>query len=641
MKYVVDGVHVTCSEDESIVSGSVNVYTTEFTFDDSWDEYIKIAVFKRGGEKRSQVLEDGKCTIPWEVLESDLIGDLRVGVRGVTESKNRPTLWATPKVVYPGATHSDKSKEPTPNIQQQLIRMLKVDVEEIEGGHRVTFNDTEGEKTFDVMDGEDGDTPQKGVDYYTEADKAEMVEAVLDELPDEGDLQNEINLLKSEALRPCGFLYEVTEGLTDADTFPYNTIYTLNNGSRVENLPATPRTGTLITFGSTNTNNGATQLFIHYTNVMWFRRKTNGTYGEWIRFVDDNRVLSHINSNNNTVLAMKYGALLTSEQEAPLNDADTFPTSTIYTIAVSANTIDHLPSNAGTLMTYNHSQSTNAGKCQLFVTQYGYVYSRIYFNSAWTAWKMLATESNVNSVKTECKAYTDALKSGYVDEYVSLSMFEKFGIIGDSYSSGAIYVLNEDGTQKSAGTYYNLSWGQIMARKLGTTCTNFSKGGLSTRTWLTDDKGLSLLLSTEPQNIYYLMLGINDKTKHGVEYIGTISDIKADYAQNADTFYGNYGKIIGNIMTYAPNAKIIMSTMTGTTGTNKQFNDAIEAIAAHFDIPCVKQYENDFFNSNFYKNNIVVSHPTAPVYSGMANALQKMFEDAIRDNVTYFNDYIG
>jgi hypothetical protein len=32
-------------------------------------------------------------------------------------------------------------------------------------------------------DGKDGYTPQKGVDYYTDADKAEMVSAVLAALP--------------------------------------------------------------------------------------------------------------------------------------------------------------------------------------------------------------------------------------------------------------------------------------------------------------------------------------------------------------------------------------------------------------------------------------------------------------------------
>ncbi len=441
-------------------------------------------------------------------------------------------------------------------------------------------------------------------------------------------------------LHPAGFLFEETEGLTDADTFPDNTIYTITQTANVVNLP--DHTGTLITFGSTNSNSGATQIFMSYTGIMYVRWKQSRAYKAWTRLSDDNRIQTFINSNNNSTVAMKTGVLITTVQEAPLDDANTYPANTIYSFAGGSTIlVKNLPSQNGTLMTFNYKNNVTVCTCQLFVTNHGAMYNRINWSNTWTAWKMLATEGNVNNAISTCKAYADEMKKNHVDEYVSLSMFEKFGVIGESYSSGAIYVLNEDGSQKSAGSYYNLSWGQMMARKLGTTCTNFSKGGLSTRTWLTDDKGLPLLLSTEPQNIYYLMLGINDKTKHGAEYIGTMSDIQEDYTQNADTFYGNYGKIISHIKAHAPNAKIIMSTMTGKTGTNKQFNDAIEAIAAHFGIPCVKQYENDFFNSDFYRNNIVVDHPTAPVYAGMANALQKMFETAVRDNVAYFNDYIG
>lgn len=58
-------------------------------------------------------------------------------------------------------------------------------------GDTATFTVTNGVQGGDGKpgeDGEDGYTPQKGVDYYTEADKAEMVEAVLNALPN-GDVE--------------------------------------------------------------------------------------------------------------------------------------------------------------------------------------------------------------------------------------------------------------------------------------------------------------------------------------------------------------------------------------------------------------------------------------------------------------------
>ena len=70
-----------------------------------------------------------------------------------------------------------------------------VSVSAITGGHRITITDANGTKTVDVMDGEDGapgtngkdgtdgKTPVKGTDYYTDADKTEMVNDVLAALP--------------------------------------------------------------------------------------------------------------------------------------------------------------------------------------------------------------------------------------------------------------------------------------------------------------------------------------------------------------------------------------------------------------------------------------------------------------------------
>jgi hypothetical protein len=52
-----------------------------------------------------------------------------------------------------------------------------VDVEEIEGGHRVTITDIDGTKTFDVLDGVDGEPYT-----LTEADKTDIANAVLDSL---------------------------------------------------------------------------------------------------------------------------------------------------------------------------------------------------------------------------------------------------------------------------------------------------------------------------------------------------------------------------------------------------------------------------------------------------------------------------
>jgi len=61
----------------------------------------------------------------------------------------------------------------TPLSPQTIKEKLKKDgfypvisVSTISNGYRITITDTNGTKTVDVMDGKDGYTPKKGVDYF-------------------------------------------------------------------------------------------------------------------------------------------------------------------------------------------------------------------------------------------------------------------------------------------------------------------------------------------------------------------------------------------------------------------------------------------------------------------------------------------
>lgn len=75
------------------------------------------------------------------------------------------------------------------------------------------------------------------------------------------------------------------------------------------------------------------------------------------------------------------------------------------------------------------------------------------------------------------------------------------------------YMLQGSSVQRGyrINDYYNLSWGQIIARKYGSECLNLSKGGLTTRTCLTDLKGLPEMLTSDTQQLYMCALGHNDE----------------------------------------------------------------------------------------------------------------------------------
>lgn len=210
-----------------------------------------------------------------------------------------------------------------------------------------------------------------------------------------------------------------------------------------------------------------------------------------------------------------------------------------------------------------------------------------------------------------------------------ISMFSSIGIIGDSYASGE---LAFDGNYVD---HYEISWGQILGRKNGINVTNFSKGGLTTQTWLTNEHGLTLLNSSPKCDLYILALGINDYSRGKEAYLGTTSDISTQ----SDTFYGNYSKIINAIKSKAPDSKIVISTIAYKSDLTDKYNDAIRKLATHFGIPVIDQQSEPFFSSNYYLNHMQGGHPTGPVYSGMAKAMQNLIEQSMSDNLSYFETF--
>lgn len=214
--------------------------------------------------------------------------------------------------------------------------------------------------------------------------------------------------------------------------------------------------------------------------------------------------------------------------------------------------------------------------------------------------------------------------------HVSLSMFSNFGVLGDSYSVGTLY---RDGAWKSV---FKLQWPQLIARKWGITAKTFSKGGLSTRTWLTDDVGLKALKSSDVQDLYCICLGINDAAILSKEssYLGTTDNI----GDNSNTFYGNYSRIVSEVKAKAPHSKIICFGLSQTVDNYPQITNAIRNIAKAYNVPFVDLLSNDFFKSNWY-NSMLGGHPVGPVYGGMATAYESLIQNAIQNNSDYFADY--
>ena len=219
-------------------------------------------------------------------------------------------------------------------------------------------------------------------------------------------------------------------------------------------------------------------------------------------------------------------------------------------------------------------------------------------------------------------------------QFVSLSMFESMGVIGDSFASGEIYVSGNH------ADYYNLSWGQILGRMCGINVANYSVGGETAKSWLTDSvHGKTAMEADTQKNIYIIALGINDANRFGIGGLGTEEDLSS--SSTANTFYKYMGDVYRSIVSHAPNSIIFFSTLARFGGNYNTYSDAVKNIALHFSCPCLDLALDYFFDSDFFSNNQSSMHPQASVYSGMAVAYERMIKNYIINNPNYFSRYIG
>lgn len=301
----------------------------------------------------------------------------------------------------------------------------------------------------------------------------------------------------------------------------------------------------------------------------------------------------------------------------PYDNCDTFPNNSVVTITYNAAAlVQNLPTdfNSGTIITMNSRPQDATSTAQIAIFKDGYLMSRHKWVDTWSQW------------------------GAGKEPYVSMSMFPNFGVVGDSFASGTILI--ESGT--IWGMYRDYSWPNILSRIVGSAAYLYSSSGLSTRTWLTSAEGLTKALADTPKTLYLLCLGINDGAIYNEDssYLGTVQDIKQDYTQNPDTFYGNYGKIIDQLEAHAPDAKFIMIAPPAylKSSTWSIFQTAISNIASHYSFPFIAGDADEYFDSDFFQTNKSTDHPLAITYSGMAKAYKRQIEAVMQKEAQYFNN---
>ncbi len=217
------------------------------------------------------------------------------------------------------------------------------------------------------------------------------------------------------------------------------------------------------------------------------------------------------------------------------------------------------------------------------------------------------------------------------------------GCIGDSLSSGEFVSLGKDRVNHYHD-YYEYSWGQFLARMAGNKVYNFSRGGMTTKHFITSyaDEIGCFDPSLACQG-YIIALGVNDLVYQGFA-VGSKNDIHPEEPEkNADTFAGYMGKIISRVRQLSPKSRIFLVTMPQSDIESEQKVAEKQAALMH-EIASLFPftYVIDLFrfapvyDAEFRRNFYMTGHLNACGYLLTAKMIASYIDYIIRHNMDDF-----
>lgn len=151
------------------------------------------------------------------------------------------------------------------------------------------------------------------------------------------------------------------------------------------------------------------------------------------------------------------------------------------------------------------------------------------------------------------------------------------GCVGDSLASGEFESLDENG-KKGYHDYFEYSWGQFMAREIGSKVYNFSRGGMTAREYCESFADSMDFWNLDKRcQAYILALGVNDISRalnpEDSLGLGELTDVDVkDYHNNKPSFIGCYAQIIQRYQEIQPKAKFFLMTIPRADGCDEARN---------------------------------------------------------------------
>lgn len=226
-----------------------------------------------------------------------------------------------------------------------------------------------------------------------------------------------------------------------------------------------------------------------------------------------------------------------------------------------------------------------------------------------------------------------------------VGIMRTIGVIGDSLSSGELesYV---DG-KRGCHDYYDISWGQYIARATGSTVYNFSRGGMTAKQmWESYADKCGLWTEDKKCQAYIVALGVNDIANRHLP-VGSVDEIDLENPENnPDTVMGNLCRIMSKIKNMQPKARFFFVTMP--RDCYKPFDEASEIQTKMcYDIASLYEYSyvidlnkygpvhDEEFKRNFYMS----SHLNASGYLLTAKIIMSYIDYIIRHNPEDFMNF--
>lgn len=217
----------------------------------------------------------------------------------------------------------------------------------------------------------------------------------------------------------------------------------------------------------------------------------------------------------------------------------------------------------------------------------------------------------------------------YLKDYNYLMMFKKIGGVGDSLMSGEH--AYSDGSGEHYIDRYDYSWLSYLTKNSYSEKVHYSKGGLSTKSWLSSEYKTNLENETPKCKAYFVGLGTNDMNLKQYP-VGTISDVAG-----TNSFVGYYKQIIEFIHSVAPNSKIFMISLYELTDNAITYSNMIKAISELYDY-C---YYIDLINNSdvlIKRDGQFVSwgHFNTLGYIKLAKNIERITNGVIIENISDF-----